>query len=371
MYSYRVQISGSIPSLESKLEKKKQHRSLSKQLCCKEIIQDIILNYDKIMRKYRYFSSTPIFFIFFGLIVLSFGCSKETIQKDNILPEMGEVTLLDGRIVFPSEEYFDAHIKWIFENQLNGKAIKSYYSDLGFKSMNDYYREGLAMMDKYEDFIAFVEKYPRVFEPVTYPDGSVLYECEGLKLHAYFANKDGIYQIGDKICRIALNAYYEIANGDASLIPKLFLDPENIKEQEIYTEVPSIDSKRTQYYYAINNFTADEEHRLVSRHYKTTVGYPRYYYVRSTAQKKGLFGIWVQEDISNIHVSWTDGYYYFTSGGPIHYVSAWSATNYNDSDVDILVQMTDLDIDFATSYLYTTHSGTRSSVFRTRSLDAW
>jgi hypothetical protein len=283
---------------------------------------------------------------------------------------MDEVTLLDGRIVFPSMESYDAHIKWIFENQLKKDAIRNYYSALGFKSMNDYYREGLAMMDNWEDFLAFTEKYPRVFEAVEYPDGSVFYECEGLKLHAYFANTDGLYQIGNKICRISLDAYYEISNGDASLIPKLFLDPEDIKEKEILTEVPSVESKRTQYYYRIDNFTADGKHRLVSRHYKTTVGYPRYYYVRSTAQKKVLFA-WPQENIDMIHVSWTDGYYYFTSGGPIHYVSAWSATNYNDSDVDILVQITDLEIDFATSYLYTTHSGQRGTQYRDRSVDAW
>lgn len=234
--------------------------------------------------------------------------------------------------------------------------------------MGSIYQKGMDMMDNYSEFLEFVDKYPRVFEPVTYPDGSTLYECEGQKLHAFFANSDGLYQVGEKICRISWYSYYEILTGNTGLIPELYKDANKINNEEIFVLTASEDSKRTQYYYRTDYFDdpSPKEHRMVSRHYKTWLPGPKYYYIRTTAQKKNWLGAWVREKIEYVKVSWPSGTVY-SSGGQEYPVTGNTGTD--RENVDIILVVTSEAVDFSTSYIYCTHKGKRGDVVKTRSTD--
>lgn len=305
-------------------------------------------------------------------IITLASCSKEEIADDEKFPEE-DITLIDGRIVFADQSTFDNHVDWLLDNQFNENVIQKFYEDIEFKSMRSVYKKGMGMMDSYPDFFDFIESYPNVFEAVEYPDKSILYECEGQKLHAYFANIDGLYQIGNKICRISWNSYFEIRSGNTSLIPELFKNPEKIDNEEIFVHTVSEDSKRTQYYYATDYYGDPpnelDNYRMVSRHYKTILPGEKYYYVRTTSQKKKWYG-WIQNDVDWVKVSWDDGYYAYSSGGTQYPVSGNTCTDYG-SDVDILVQITNPAVDFSASYLWTTHSAKRGNDEEEREVDFW
>jgi len=218
------------------------------------------------------------------------------------------------------------------------------------------YKDGMKLLSDMERFKVFANKYPRVFEPVMYEDNSLIYELEAPPIFAYVANKDGIFQVGTKICRVSFYNYYELFDGDETKIPKLFLDPSEINDSAIGIK-PTLTQSKGQYYYRNNYFS--EHWRMCSRHYESTVAGLYCYRMRTTGQHKVL-GIWWQASIYYIQVSWDEGYFYQENNPGFRYnIQSQFYYYYNEPDIDIVMQYTESPIIFSTSYCFTTHRGIR------------
>lgn len=158
-----------------------------------------------------------------------FGCTKkqDNLQEDLIV--LNDITFHDGRLIFKDDASFMNHQKWLFENQDNPQLIADKNESLGLRSMTEYYLEGMKLQESDPNFAEYLATYPSVFYKETY-DNSTLYLLPHSKLLCYVANKDGIYQVGNHIQRIAGNYIYQINDGDESKIDVLFLPKDQISE---------------------------------------------------------------------------------------------------------------------------------------------
>src|SRR4030042_2908246 len=143
------------------------------------------------------------------LLLFCFSCQKEEPEANLPIVANEGITFHDGRLIFKDVESFMDHQKWLYENQGNPQLIAWKNKSLGLKSMTEYYFEGMKLEETDPLFLSYVDEYPNIFEKVDY-DNSTLYMLPHSKLLCYVANKDGIYQVGDMINRIAGDYIYQL-----------------------------------------------------------------------------------------------------------------------------------------------------------------
>ena len=196
------------------------------------------------------------------------------------------------------------HQKWIFENQGNPQLIADKNKSLGFKSMTEYYLEGMKLEENDPKYLEYVDKYPTVFYKETY-DNSTLYLLPHSILVCYVANKDGIFQVGDKINRIVWNYVYEITDGDESKISMLFLPKEEISDKEIkITPSRSVDAKND--YGQRTRYFSNDKYRIVSSLLENVYACVWYNDIQTNPQKK-TFGVWLRAQLNTKSAN-GDGY---------------------------------------------------------------
>jgi len=311
------------------------------------------------------------------LISMLVGCN-EKIQNENpgneIEPTLDKY-MHDGRLVFKNQETYQNHLNWILINQATPDVIIRYNSGIGLVSMKEIYDEGMELVDNHDALLAFVEKYPRVFERATYIENSMIFDIEAPLNYAYIANKDGLYQVGNTIYRVSYNHTIQIIDGDETKIPLILSYDESIKDPSIGAKPTSFGAK-TQLYYSTDYFTDNE--RMVSRHYENYVDNHYVYSVSTTGQKRVL-GVWWQKKLNYIEVSWEEGYWrdcYYTIGGscPMYpfLILPWTFPANDKADLDYIFLTTQYDVLFDVSYCLAIHKGQLSpgGVVKVKQADA-
>jgi len=220
-------------------------------------------------------------------------------------------------MVFKDSQIFMNHLQWIFENQKNPQLIINKNKSLGLKSMTEYYNEGMKMEEDDPEFIEYVKNYPYVFYQVPF-DESILYELPHSISLCYIANKDGIFQIGKKIMRIAWQQIYTINDGDESKIDMLFLPKDEIHDKSI-SVTPSVLETKNDYGVATRLFS-DHRFRIVGKlieyiMYVEHWGWVWMDDVQTIAQKRTL-GLWFRAKL-NTKTANNDGYSACTGCDPI------------------------------------------------------
>lgn len=247
------------------------------------------------------------------LMVLAFtACQKdnssEIIKKTSENPNLKDLQVVNGRMVFKDTAVFHQHLKWILRNQSNPEIIEEFNKNMGFVSMMNIYNTGINL-ENISDFIPFYRKYPNSFYPVKI-DSSIFYELPASDGLAFLVNKDGIFQVGNDICRITFNHFMEIRNGDISKVPDLLLPVDKISDNEISISSTHGTLKYAQQY-SYKTVYFSRKKRIVGRLYKELInggiGSYEEYSARSTSQRK-RFGGWWQRRISDIGVGWNAGY---------------------------------------------------------------
>jgi len=246
------------------------------------------------------------------IIGLLFSCQKSNdsnIERNASQIESLGINLFNGRMVFKDTTTFRKHLQWIYKQvNNNSEAIESFNKTKNFTSLMQIYNYGMNL--EKEDFNKYLIKYPNAFSPIEI-DTSIFYELPSLIGFAYIANKDGLFQIGDIICRITLDNFFEIINGDELRIPKLFLPINSINDKNIHIYSIHEDQNRYKHLYSYKTTYFSSKKRIVARLYWDRVngGIGTYteYSARTTSQRK-RFGAWWQRKINKISVSWGQGY---------------------------------------------------------------
>jgi hypothetical protein len=302
------------------------------------------------------------------LVLFLIGCSEKT-QNDNpgtkIEPTLDKY-MHNGRLVFNDQETYHEHLNWILLNQSTPDVIRRFNSRIGLVSMKEIYDDGMELVDNHDDFLAFEEKYPRVFEQATYIENSMIFEIEAPPVFAYLANEDGLFQVGKTIYRVSYNHTIEIVDGDETKIPLILSYDESIKDPSIRSKPTSL-GKKGQLYYRADLFDEDDKtKRMVSRHWESIVAGLYTYRVNTTGQSRVL-GIWWQKKLYYIEASWDAGYYRTCYYHPLYcnvpdygIVAGFHA--YTDkADIDIVFRQDDHPILLDVSYCYATHRGQLTS----------
>jgi hypothetical protein len=232
------------------------------------------------------------------------SCTKKEANLQEDLLVVNDITFHDGRLIFKDVTSFMNHQKWLYENQGNPQLIADKNKSLGLKSMTEYYLEGIKLEENDPNFLAYVDKYPNIFNKEVY-DNSTLYLLPHSKLLCYIANKDGIFQVGDKIYRIVLNYVYEITDGDESKIEILFLPKDKISDKNIkITPSHSVDAKND--YGQRTRYFSNNKYRIVSSLREFVAMSVWYNEIQTNPQKKTL-GVWLRAQL-NTKSAIGDGY---------------------------------------------------------------
>jgi len=223
------------------------------------------------------------------LLLFCFSCQKEKLEANLPIVLNDGIEFHDGRLIFKDVEAFKDHQKWIFENQDNPRLITEKNKSLGLISMTEYYFEGISLEESDPRFLSFIEMHPNIFNKVTY-DNSTLYLLPHSKLLCYVANKDGIFQIGDKINRIVWNYIYEISDGNDLKTDILLLPMEKLIENGVKI-IPSkqLDSKND--YGQRTRYFSNNKYRIVSSLLENIYLSVWYNDIQTNPQKKTL-GVW-------------------------------------------------------------------------------
>jgi hypothetical protein len=238
-----------------------------------------------------------------SLILFCFSCQKEEPEANLPVVANEGITFRDGRLIFKDYATFIDHQKWIVENKGNHQLIVDKNSSLGLKSMTEYYLEGMKLEENDPNFLAYVDKYPNIFNKEVY-DNSTLYLLPHSKLLCYIANKDGIFQVGDKINRIVWNYVYEITDGDESKIEMLFLPKDRISNMGIKI-IPSVSETKGDYAQRTRYFS-NNKYRIVSSLREYVFAEFWYNEILTNPQKKTL-GVWLGAQL-NTKSAIGDGY---------------------------------------------------------------
>jgi len=302
--------------------------------------------------------------IIFCTVIVSTSCQKEEMIEPmpihNIV-NTGDykVAVIDDRLFFEDSTSFANYQNWIFINYGKPELIESKNESIGFISMMSIYREGMNLDGNDPKFTIYLNQYPNVFHPVEF-DNSIIYELEAPCVLAYIANKDGLYQIGDKICRVTFNHYYEIKNGDESKIPILFMPAEKVNDIAIsVTNTKKNSNLKGQYSYRTAYFNSTN--RIVARLYEDEIGYYWYFRARTTSQKK-ILGIWFRKKIDYVSLSWPSGYYY-EQNNPYKY-DIPASIKYNDSNIEDPFVISEGRVDRSKSVCTITHEGKRDGTIK-------
>jgi hypothetical protein len=272
--------------------------------------KNLILESQKFHLRIGHFSGICILTLLAVFIIIS--CTKkDTILQDDLLV-VNDITFRDGRLIFKDDSTFKNHQQWLFENQKNTQLIVEKNKSLGLKSMTEYYLEGMKLDEADPKFSEYVSKYPSVFykEPC---DSSTLYLLPHSKILCYVANKDGIFQVGDQIYRIAENYIYQTA--DESKIEMLFLPKNQISNKDVKISLsrPSIE-KKNDYGNKTEWFSNDNRFRIVSSLREYVMGVSWYYDIFTNPQKRNWTGIYFRAQL-NTRAANGNGHYAYQVGG--------------------------------------------------------
>jgi hypothetical protein len=226
-------------------------------------------------------------------------------QGNNII--IKPISILNGRMVFKDTATFYQHLRWIYKNQGKPALITQFNKNNGFESMMAIYNYGMKLDNK-SDFEAYLKRYPNSFYAIKI-DSSVFYELPASIGLAYLSNKNGIFQVGNDICRITFDNFLEIRNGNTSKISSLLLPLNQISDKDIKISSTHGTLKYAhQYSYRTAYFS--NKKRIVARLYTELIdgglGTFTEYSARTTSQKKSLG--WWQRRISDVGVGWDQGY---------------------------------------------------------------
>lgn len=297
------------------------------------------------------------------LLLFLIGCTENTLNDNSgekIEPALDKY-MHNGRLVFENQETYQDHLNWILLNQSTPDVIRRFNSGIGLVSMKEIYDDGMELVDNHDDFLLYVDKYPRVFERATYEDNSMIFEIEAPPVFAYLTNEDGLFQVGKAIYRVSYNHTIEIVDGDETKIPLILSYDESVKDPSIRSKPTSL-GKKGQLYYRTDYFDPEKKLRMVSRHWESIVLGLYTYRVNTTGQSKVL-GIWWQKKLDYIEASWETGYYRTCYYHPINcnvpdYAIVAGFHSYtNKADIDIVFRQDDHPILLDVSYCYATHKG--------------
>lgn len=249
------------------------------------------------------------FWRFTGVILLNlfllfcFSCQKEEPEANLPIDVNEGITFQDGRLIFKDENTFINHQRWLLENQGNRQLISDKNKAFGFKSMTEIYYEGMQLEEMDPLFLSYVDKYPNIFIKRFY-DNSTLYMLPHSTILCYVANKDGIYQIGDKINRISGDYIYQIT--DESKIDMLFLHKDQISNKDVKI-IHTVSDSKGDWAQRTRVFAHDNRFRMVSSLRINFTDLYYYYEILSNPQKRTL-GIWGRSQLST-RSACGDGYY--------------------------------------------------------------
>jgi len=291
-------------------------------------------------------SILSLFAVFFII-----SCSKKEADLQDDLLVVNDITFHDGRLIFMDVTSFTDHQKWLIENQSNPQLIANKNKSLGLKSMTEYYLEGMKLEETDLKFAEYVAKYPSVFYEETY-DNSTLFLLPHSKLLCYVANKDGIFQIGDEIYRIAGNYIYQTR--DESMIEMLYLPKDQISDKGIKISLsqPKLAAKND-YGNRTVNFSINTKFRIVSSLreytiYDSNTGITFWYDDIITNPQKRTLGVWIRAQLNTKSAN-DNGYFALCPSCTQYPISAGSDENTGLSQ-DVIYFAPDYQIDMSASY---------------------
>jgi hypothetical protein len=223
------------------------------------------------------------------------SCQKEEVntQISNLSVNDG-ITYRDGRLIFKDDLTFINHQRWLLENQNNPQLIADKNKSLGLKSMTEIYFDGMKLEETDPLFLAYIEKYPNIFNKETY-DNSTLYRLPHSTILCYSANKDGVYQVGDLIKRITWKYVYQLNASNESKMDLLYLPKDQISDVDIKI-IPSVSETKTGYAQRTRYFS-NSNYRIVSSLQSYGEGIILYWDIQTNPQKKTL-GIWGRSQLN-------------------------------------------------------------------------
>lgn len=296
-----------------------------------------------------------LLFVLFGLLFSITGCQKKTDQEVNPVNQNDGFLLKNGYMAFENEKSYTSYVNWIIFNQNNPDLINLKNNELGLISMNSVYEEGMRIEDE-SLFKSFVSEHPNAFHKVEI-ESSIIYELPAPNALSYIANENGIYQIGDKIYRLAYDYYFELSQDNISKFDKLLLPVSKINDPDIEVTRTRDASFKTQMSYKTSYFP-NTDYRMVARMERFNSPIQgKILEARITSQRKGWTGIWVQHSIPEIGQYHSQAYVQFLGWSSGTFYNANSITRFNSSDSKWSYFDELHSIDYSVSYWLMNHYG--------------
>lgn len=279
------------------------------------------------------------------LITFCFSCKKEEPQINHPLVKNDGITFHDGRLIFKDDSTFINHVRWLFENQNKQQLIAEKNKSFGLKSMTEIYFEGMKLEETDPLFLAYVDKYPNIFNKQVY-DNSTSYMLPHSMILCYVANKDGIYQVGDKIRRISNNYIFQISASNESKIKLLLLPKDQITDKDVKFILSVSDAKndwaqRTRYF-------SNSNYRMVSSLNARLDGIIFYYDIITNPQQKKFLGIWGRAQLPTKAAYGLGWWYTIFDPSSEQPIPPENNENVGLSQISILMSL--YPMDYATSY---------------------
>lgn len=295
------------------------------------------------------------------MLFTCFSCQKDIeevapIQTTN-QPE--KIKFEEGMLVFEDSTELKSIIIYLYNN--NASVNNTFeQKPTGFTSMLDVYNYANSINNE-KQYLEYCKSHQSVFCRIG-NDTSFFYELKIPRILSLLTNENGMLKIGDTYVMysndyiyksLKLSSLLSVLNSNYNCIPK------DVSKQQTFSNIGIINNK-AEYSYKTAYF--DNKHRIVARLYKYNSGTEYHYDGVTTAQKKGLLGIWTQEEISMVRFSRGTGY---AIDAPNHVIPVnilpMSITYYNKSEVGYTAAILYYGYaDANLSYLATTHTGTRS-----------
>ena len=142
-----------------------------------------------------------------------------------------DVTFKDGRLVFKDSLAYNQHLNWIVQNANNPFEIKQFNNQIGLASLNSIYEAG-GNIQNHDDFTKYVDCNKNAYNVVDF-DNSFIYERSCPLIISFLGNQDGLFQIGDQICRYSGSYLLTTTDNAQSTIKQLFLPISEISKGKI------------------------------------------------------------------------------------------------------------------------------------------
>lgn len=175
------------------------------------------------------------FYCVLGALILTLNsCSeKGQIAPPNVeITNIGkDVTFKDGRLVFKDSLAYNQHLNWIVQNANNPFEIKQFNNQIGLASLNSIYEAG-GNIQNHDDFTKYVDCNKNAYNVVDF-DNSFIYERSCPLIISFLGNQDGLFQIGDQLCRYSGSYLLTTTDKTQSTIKQLFLPISEISKGKI------------------------------------------------------------------------------------------------------------------------------------------